>query len=122
MSNEPNLGIFREYEDGKHRRYSLLFSVNGGAFAIAQFLAKCPPDGKTVGHLSLAQLAWGLCLFTIVMTYDIYTFGNKMRGIQEPERKAGSALPPEVFARRGKAVLLFIGALICAGWFRAGIY
>ena len=27
------------YENGKHRRYSLLFSVNGGAFAIAKILA-----------------------------------------------------------------------------------
>ena len=24
---------FKAYEDGKHRRYSLLFAVNGGAFA-----------------------------------------------------------------------------------------
>jgi hypothetical protein len=26
------------YENGKHRRYSLLFSVNGGAFAIAKLV------------------------------------------------------------------------------------
>jgi hypothetical protein len=26
------------YEEGKHRRYSLLFSVNGGAFAVAKIL------------------------------------------------------------------------------------
>jgi len=121
MSNGPSLGIFSEYEDGKHRRYSLLFSVNGGAFAIAKFLTKCPPDGKMLGHLSLSQLSWGLCLFTIVMTYDIYAFGDKMRGIQEPKRKRDPALP-EVFALTGKCVLLFIGALICLGWFLAGIY
>jgi hypothetical protein len=30
---------FREYEDGKHRRYILLFAVNGGAFAIANLFS-----------------------------------------------------------------------------------
>lgn len=28
----------KAYEDGKHRRYSLLFAANCGAFAIAQLL------------------------------------------------------------------------------------
>jgi hypothetical protein len=33
------------YEEGKHRRYSLLFSVNGGAFAVAKILvgSGCKP-------------------------------------------------------------------------------
>jgi len=31
----PDPKLFELYENGKHRRYSLLFSINGGAFAIA---------------------------------------------------------------------------------------
>lgn len=39
MPDILSLGVFSDYEQGKHRRYSLLFSVNGGAFAITQLLA-----------------------------------------------------------------------------------
>jgi putative copper export protein len=117
MSDAPNLGVFPTYEEGKHRRYGLLFSVNGGAFAIVQFLAKDAPD-KTwrIGHLDLHHLAWGMLLFTILMIFDIYTFGEKMRKLQEMRCDQ-----PEIFQDAGKLVLLSIGALICGGWFLAGI-
>ena len=40
---ESKLGSYKEafklYEDGKHRRYQLLFAVNGGAFAIGRLFA-----------------------------------------------------------------------------------
>jgi hypothetical protein len=42
MSNRAAVPDFRAYEDGKHRRYELLFAVNGGAFAIAK-LPLCSP-------------------------------------------------------------------------------
>ena len=29
------------FEDGKHRRNTLLFAVNGGAFAVAKLLVAC---------------------------------------------------------------------------------
>src|SRR4051794_32612412 len=32
--------VFEEYENGKHRRYELLFKVNGAAFVIAGLFAK----------------------------------------------------------------------------------
>jgi hypothetical protein len=38
---------FKAYEDGKHRRYNLLFAVNGGAFAVAKLFA----DEKAVAVL-----------------------------------------------------------------------
>jgi len=118
MPNGTNLGVFTEYENGKHRRYSLLFSVNGAAFAVAGLLQKSSPEGAwKVGHLTLHKLSWGLCFFTIFMVFDIYKFGEKMRKIQEHD----PALP-ELFAWPGKVVLLAIGVLICAGWFFAGIY
>jgi len=97
---------FHAYEDGKHRRYSLLFSVNGGAFAIAKLLAdKNPP--AVLGNPSLRQLSFGMILFTIVMVADIFVFGEKMR----------TTYLADAFGWQGKAVLLLIGFLICAGWF-----
>ena len=41
MSNF-NYELFDTYEVGKHRRYSLLFAVNGGAFAVAKLLGQRP--------------------------------------------------------------------------------
>src|SRR5215467_3036893 len=69
---------FKAYEDGKHRRYELLFAVNGGAFAVAKLYA----DKNTaafLGNLTLRELAFGMILFTIVMVADIFMFGEKMR-------------------------------------------
>lgn len=97
---------FKGYEDGKHRRYSLLFAVNGGAFAVAKLFATA--DTRSVlGDLTLRQLSLGMIAFTIVMVVDIYAFGYKMR----------KGYLPDAFGRAGKAVLLMIGFLICAGWF-----
>ena len=97
---------FKLYEDGKHRRYSLLFGVNGGAFAVARLFT----DAEAVsllGNLTLGQLAIGMIIFTIVMTADIFVFGEKMR----------KTYLKDTFSEYGKAVLLLIGFLICAGWF-----
>jgi hypothetical protein len=73
---------FELYENGKHRRYGLLFSVNGGAFAVAKLLTE-GSNKAALGGLSLSQLALGMILFTVVMTGDIYAFGEKMRKINE---------------------------------------
>ena len=91
------------YLDGKMQRYSLLFSVNGGAFAIGQLLR----EGKTTAPLSMPVLAWGAGLFTVIMTADIWLWGADMR------HKHG----PRVFRPVGQAILLLIGALLLAGWF-----
>ena len=93
--------IFKAYEDGKHRRYTLLFTVNGGAFAIAN--QDKTGSGLVLGHLSLWQLSLGMALFTIVMILDIFMFGENMR------KKI-----KELFRWQGK--LVSIGLLICAGW------
>jgi hypothetical protein len=113
MSEETNIpDIFRAYEEGKHRRYNLLFAVNGGAFAVVELfatLAKQPPreDFVLVGSLTLSQLSLGMALFTIVMVVDIFLFGENMRR-REPEL--------DLFAWQGKTVLILIGLLIAAGW------
>jgi hypothetical protein len=99
-------GPLRLYEDGKHRRYTLLFSVNGGAFAVAKLFSD--QDAATVlGHLTILQMSIGMILFTAVMVVDIFKFGMKMRGYRDED---------DVFERWGQAVLLLIGLLICAGW------
>ena len=73
---------FKSYEEGKHRRYNLLFAVNGGAFAIAKVLVEQKPE-VALGHLSLRELL------------------------------------PDAFGWQGKAVLVSMGILVCAGWFLA---
>src|SRR5436309_326632 len=68
------LEAHRTYTDGKMRRYNLLFSVNGGAFAIAKLIR----EGNT-GGLDLERLALGMMLFSAVMAVDIWFFGQMMR-------------------------------------------
>ena len=97
---------FKTYEEGKHRRYSLLFAVNGGAFALAKFMTDKDPSTASVGGLKLAYLSYGMALFTIVMSMDIFMFGQKMRRLYLPD----------AFGWQGKVVLVLIGALVCAGW------
>src|SRR5215468_7469023 len=88
------------YEDGKHRRYSLLFAVNGGAFAVARLLTG---DGKesmrVLGRLTLPELSWGMILVTVILTADIYAFGFKMR----------KNFLPDAFGWPGKLVLVSVG-------------
>lgn len=100
--------LFKAYEEGKNRRYQLLFAVNGGAFALAKLVAV--PQEQTgrvlvLGNLTLCHLSVGMVLFTALMTVDIFLFGQNMR-----------ARVPGVFGWQGKAVLTGIGLLIAAGW------
>lgn len=94
------------YTDGKMKRYSLLFGVNGGAFAIAQLMADTSKE--LPGRLSLPGLAIGAILFTIVMTVDIWLWGQSMRR----KEFAGEL----AFTPYGKVILLLIAGLIASGW------
>lgn len=103
------LGIaerFKIYEEGKHRQFGLLFSVNGGAFAVAKLFTDSTAKAL-LGDLTLSQVAIGMIVFTILMTADIFMFGNKMR----------ETYLPDAFSPPGKVVLLLSGFLICTGWF-----
>jgi hypothetical protein len=42
---------FKAYEDGKHRRYSLLFAVNGGAFGLPSYMPTSAPRRSSVSCL-----------------------------------------------------------------------
>jgi hypothetical protein len=96
---------FKTYEDGKHRRYQLLFAVNGGAFSVAKLFAD-KNAAVVLGSLTLSQLSIGMFLFTGLMTADIFMFGDKMRRVYLPD----------AFGWQGKTVLILIGSIICAGW------
>jgi hypothetical protein len=99
------------YESGKHRRYGLLFSVHGGAFAVAKLLKGEHGEPPVVlGSLTLQELAFGMALFTVIMVIDIYFFGDNMR----------TRYSQTLFEPQGKVVLVLIGALLCFGWFLAG--
>lgn len=106
------------YEDGKHRRYNLLFAVNGGAFAVAKILSSIDEKSsdaaamlakttRVLGQLNLHELAWGMIVFTIIMVVDIYTFGYLTK----------KYINKDVFKPIGQAVLVAIGLLICSGWY-----
>jgi hypothetical protein len=97
---------FSLYEEGKHRRYNLLFAVNGGAFAIAKVFAESETCQTVLGGLTLKHLAIGMMIFSLAMVIDIYCFGNNMRNHHLNT----------VFGMPGKGVLLVLGLLICVGW------
>jgi hypothetical protein len=84
MSDQPppqsqSMELAKLYEDGKHRRYSLLFAINGGAFAVAKLVTQdCTNHACVLGALKLWELALGMMLMTATMVWDIYKFGDKM--------------------------------------------
>src|SRR5215468_10280808 len=71
---------YKLYEDGKHRRYELLFAVNGGGFAVGS-LFKENNVVELLGNLTISQLAIGMAVFTVAMYADIMVFGIRMREI-----------------------------------------
>jgi hypothetical protein len=101
---------FEAYEEGKHRRYNLLFAVNGGAFTVAKIFTQ----QKTIvlGNLTLRELGIGMAIFALVMVVDIFMFGQNMR----------RNYLPDAFGWQGKSVLILIGSLICIGWILVSSY
>src|SRR4051812_37316462 len=103
----------KAYEDGKHRRYTLLFAVNGGAFAVAKLLGEKGAVG--VGKLTMDHLALGMILFTAVMGVGIAFFGVEM-GRVAPAVQKGAILWGGAFAVPGWLVLGALCVLIGLGW------
>jgi hypothetical protein len=107
--------IFKFYEDGKHRRYTLLFSVNGAVLAIAKGWSD--QGDKVLAGLTLQKLSIGMIVFVIVMGIDIWVFGDRMRS-----QSGDTALDPQhgIFSYWGRFVLVMICALMVFGWGLAG--
>lgn len=105
-TDTDKLDGIRTYIDGKMRRYGLLFSVNGGAFAIAKLMAD-ENTANLLGRVSVKQLALGAIVFTVVMVVDIWLFGQMMRK---------EFLEELAFTKRGKTILLLLGSLLITCW------
>ena len=110
---------FANYEVGKSRRYGLLFSVNGGAFAVATLFAD-PSNLALLGGLSLRHLAVGMILFTAAMTVDIFAFGQHLRSTLPKDAFDTDGVTLQIFGGIGRCVLFVIALLIMAGWWLAG--
>jgi hypothetical protein len=105
-SDPQKLDGLRTYIDGKMRRYGLLFSVNGGALAIAKLMA----DANTatlLGGLRITHIAVGAIIFTIVIVIDTWLFARMMKS---------KFLGDLAFSKPGKSILLLLGALIVMAW------
>jgi hypothetical protein len=100
--------VYTLYESGKGRRYGLLFSVNGGAFAILSFLIK-DAHNDTLTRCSMVAVAIGMVLFTWIMWRDINEFGTKMG---ELARARGEKL----YEKTGKFVLRALALLLTFAW------
>ena len=111
QSPDGSSDLHKLYEDGKHRRYTLLFSINGGAFAVAKMITQdCSKHQTVLGGLTLRELSLGMAVMTLVMTWDIFEFGRKM-----------SKKSADLFTPVGKTVLVLLGGMIVTGWLMAGI-
>jgi hypothetical protein len=103
--------VFKFYEDGKSRRYNLLFAVNGGVLAIAEFFPN--PGGAFLAELTLRQVAVGMVAFTILMGIDIWVFGVRMREAGHDTRARADR---GIFSWWGRGVLAMICALLVLAW------
>ena len=96
----------RTYIDGKMRRYGLLFSVNGGALALAKLMADAS-TATLLGGLRIVHVAVGAIIFTILMVIDIWIFAQRMKSL---------FLDDLAFSMPGKVILLLLGTLIVVAW------
>jgi hypothetical protein len=111
-NDKDKLDGMRTYIDGKMRRYTLLFSVNGGALAIAKLMIGTGTSCNAVllGSLKLWHLALGSIIFTILIVLDNFLFAQRMKK---------QFLGDLAFNVPGKMILLLIGVLIISAWLLA---
>lgn len=104
--------VFSLYQEGKMKRYGLLFSVNGGAYAVVTWVAEhpetargaAPPFTRVAIAVSLAA-----SLFTALMFVDVWMFGRMMK-----DNAPDDGLT--YFGGHGKAVLATIAAILTGAW------
>jgi len=104
--------IFKFYEDGKSRRYNLLFAVNGGVLAIAKGFPN-QAGGTFLAGLGLHSVALGMVIFTLLMMVDIWVFGIRMRENGQDTRVGKTK---GIFSWWGRAVLAAICMLQIIAW------
>jgi hypothetical protein len=105
------------YEDGKHRRYELLFAVNGGAFAISKFAIEQEKAKMILNGVTLRQVAFGMIIFTILMWVDLFVFGSRLRkDAEQPVSWTFEQLTEGTFSPWGRIVLGGICILLILAW------
>jgi hypothetical protein len=100
--------VYSLYESGKSRRYGLLFSVNGGAFAILSLLVK-DTDKAVDARWAALPIAVAMLSFTAIMIWDIHNFGEKMAALGGPLNLYKRGGP-------GRQVLWLLGILLILAW------
>jgi hypothetical protein len=106
------------YENGKGRRYSLLFAVNGGAYTLAVFLLSLT---QTIGRVPVDSvllfiLAVATMLFSWIMCDDVYEFGIKVQKLDLAVRKEPDPLKVLLFGEKGQQVLKSFRWLLTLAW------
>lgn len=113
MSGEKKAwDVYGTYQEGKMKRYGLLFSVNGGAYAVVTWKAEHPdnPLGASASLTNIAVVvALTASLLSALMFVDIWLFGRMMRQ-QAPKDEL------VYFGPHGKAVLTSIVLVLGAAW------
>lgn len=113
--NNDNLKALNTYIDGKMKRYSLLFSVNGGAFAIIRFSTQNGDlTNFVIGSIRLSFLAIGAIIFTFLIFIDIWAWGSNMR--------ENYNLHDSAFTVKGQMILIGLSSLLVYGWIFGGFY
>ena len=119
---DPNAkAIYDLYENGKGRRYGLLFGVNGGAYALVGLLIgkDARLDALTWSPLTVwafVLIPIAMIVYTWLMYQDILAFGMKMRRYaQELERD------PDIFGPAGVAHLRYVCLLFAVAWAMAAV-
>lgn len=117
--SEDELKLYEAYADGKMKRYTLLFAVNGGALAIAQVYR----ETGLLGMLTVAKLAVGAICFSWLMLWDIWAFGTMMRrrydALWKKEKNDPTRL--NIFTPVGQWILVLLVLLVTLAWVFAAI-
>jgi hypothetical protein len=105
---------YNTYQDGKMKRYTLLFSINGGAYAIVTWVAEHMGAAERISRAASLKpiavvVAIAASLFTALMCVDLWLFGRMMK-------KAGTGVDLVYFGEHGKAVLASIVLILLVAW------
>jgi hypothetical protein len=115
---DDRLKVEQAYLEGKMKRYGLLFSVNGGAFAIIALVTQngqgaLNASSYFMGKLTLKDVAAWVIIFTALMIADIWRYGTGMRSFEASSWFGGN---PRVFTPFGQLIAFLIGILLVGAW------
>jgi hypothetical protein len=102
-----NWQVVEIYENGKGRRYKLLFAVNGGAYVLIGFLVDKGDALKLspVGVWAFVLIPLALAFYTLLMYWDIDAFGKRMKRIDD-----------DLYQKQGQRHLLYVCMLLMVAW------